>query len=246
MNHINLENIHKNFGHIKALNGASITAYEGQITAIVGDNGSGKSTLMNILSGMLKPDSGSITIFGNHYSSLSSQKAFAKGIRMVYQDLALDNEKNSIENIFLGHELMKGPFLDRKLMSQKAEKLISELNINIPDPTVPVRNLSGGQRQALSIARALNQNGRILILDEPTAAMGIKETQSTLELILSLKHETTPVTQLLISHNLFQVFDVADRICVFRAGRCIAQIDAKQSSPDHIHKLLIGQEVCYE
>ena len=106
--------------------------------------------------------------------------------------------------------------------------------------------LSGGERVRCMLCKMMISGANVLILDEPTAAMGIKETQSTLELILSLKHETTPVTQLLISHNLFQVFDVADRICVFRAGRCIAQIDAKQSSPDHIHKLLIGQEVCYE
>lgn len=246
MNYIEMKNICKSFGHVQALNGANIKLPQGKVTAIVGDNGSGKSTLMKILSGALKPDNGNISLFGQNFSSLTPAKAFSLGIRMVYQDLALDNEKDSAENIFLGHELMKGPFLDRKSMQKETKKLLSSLNINIPDLTIPVCSLSGGQRQALAIARALSQHGKILILDEPTAAMGVKETQSIIDLLLSLKKESEPITQILISHNLFQVFDISDQICVFRSGRCIAQVEAKKSSPEQIHRLLLEQEVFYE
>ena len=237
---LSLCGITKNFGTIRALDGAALTVSEGLITAIVGDNGSGKSTLIKILSGNLTPDSGEICIGGTTYSHLSIPQALELGIRTVYQDLSLDNCKNSWENVFLGCEKMRGLFLDRGAMEKETRRLLDRLEINIPDLSQPVARLSGGQRQGLAIARALRMPGKLLLLDEPTSAMGIREAHNTMSLLLRMKKEG--LTQLLISHNLHQVFDIADRIFVMRAGRCIADVMTANSSPDEIHSMILRQE----
>lgn len=237
---ISVSGLCKSFGPITALRDVTLSVQEGQTTAIVGDNGSGKSTLIKLLSGNLAPDAGSITVEGREYPRLSIAQALQMGIRTVYQDLSLDDCKNSYENIFLGHEWMRGPFLDRRRMKREAAALLGRLEITIPDLTEPVRVLSGGQRQGLAIARAMLQPGQLLLLDEPTAAMGIRESHQTMQLLRRLRAEGH--TLLIVSHDIYQVFDIADRIFVMRAGRCIADIIAADSSPEELHRLILERE----
>ena len=238
---LKLNDIAKNFGAVRALDGMSLELQEGLITAIVGDNGSGKSTLIKILSGNLSPDSGTIQVGDQTYRSLRIRQSIDLGIRTVYQDLSLDNYKNSWENVFLGCERMKhGFFLDRHSMEAETRVLLDRLDIAIPDLSLPVRHLSGGQRQGLAIARALRMPGKILLLDEPTSAMGIRESHNTIALLRRL--QAGGLTQLLVSHNLYQVFDVADRVVVMRAGRCVADVMTSQSSVEDIHAMILAQE----
>lgn len=240
---IQMKNIEKSFGYIKALDGCDFYVNEGETTAIVGDNGSGKSTLMKILNGNLKPDKGSIFIENKEYANITINQAISLGIQTVYQDLALDNYKSCVENVFLGNEIMIGNlFINKKKMKEKTQELLTKLNIKIDDLNTPVGYLSGGQRQGIAIARALNQKSRILILDEPTAAMGIKETHKVMELLKKLKHNEQKITQILISHNLFQAFDIADSIHIMRSGKCIARINTKDSTPSEVHDLILEKE----
>ena len=233
-------NLTKNFRHVQALRGVSIQAEIGKITAIVGDNGSGKTTLIKILSGDLKPTGGEIRIAGNTFSSLTIPQALQLGIRTVYQDLSLDNYKNSAENIFLGQEPRNGLFLDQKRMLTEAKALLEEIRVNIPDLTEPVRNLSGGQRQGVAIARALHNSGKILLLDEPTAAMGIQESHSAMNILRMLWDRG--LTQIIISHNLHQVFSLADHIYVMRSGEVIASVETRNSSVSELQNLILSQE----
>lgn len=237
---ISVNGISKSFGPISALCDVSLSVQQGLVTAIVGDNGSGKSTLIKLLSGNLAPDAGTITVEGREHTHLTIAQALQMGIRTVYQDLSLDDWKNSYENIFLGHERMHGSFLDRCRMEREAAELLKRLEITISDLTQPVRVLSGGQRQGIAIARAMLQPGRLLLLDEPTAAMGIRESHQTMQLLRRLRQEDH--TLLIVSHDIYQVFDVADRIFVMRAGRCIADIMAKNSSPEELHHLILERE----
>ena len=206
----------------------------------IGDNGSGKSTLIKILSGSVHPDSGIISIGGEEYHSLTVRKAMALGVCTVYQDLSLDNCKNSVENIFLGDEIRRGPFLNRKAMQEETVRLLEELRVSITDLTQPVRDLSGGQRQALAIARALRRPCRLLLLDEPTAAMGIQETHQTMELLRSLK--SRGMTQLIVSHNLQQVFSLADCVYVMRSGKVLLRAETKDTSPEELQALILSRE----
>ena len=238
---IEMKQIKKSFGYVHALNGMDFKAYQGEVTAIVGDNGSGKSTLIKILTGCLKPDSGEIRIKDETFSNLSVRQAIEQGITTVYQDLALDNCKDCAGNIFLGKELMKwGIFLDHKKMRERTKELLERLQIYIPDIRQPVEKMSGGQRQALAIARAVHAGGDIMIFDEPTSAMGLKETSRIMNLFLELKKEGKTI--ILISHNLFQVFDIADRICVINNGRFVDSFLTKDSSPEELHRLIVERE----
>jgi len=237
---ISVNGISKSFGPISALYDVSLSVQQGLVTAIVGDNGSGKSTLIKLLSGNLAPDAGTITVEGREHTHLTIAQALQMGIRTVYQDLSLDDWKNSYENIFLGHERMRGPFLDRCRMEREAAELLKRLEITIPDLTQPVRVLSGGQRQGMAIARARLRPGLLLLLDDPPAAMGIRESHQTMQLLRRLRQEDH--TLLIVSHDIYQVFDVADRIFVMRAGRCIADIMAKNSSPEELHHLILARE----
>lgn len=237
---LSVKDITKHFRHIRALDGVSAEVREGSITAIVGDNGSGKSTLIKILSGTLRPDGGSMTVCGAEHPFLTVQRAMELGIRTVYQDLSLDNCKNSVENIFLGDELMHGPFLDRRAMRLEAERLLNDIRVNVPDLSEPVRNLSGGQRQGVAIARALRRPGRLLLLDEPTAAMGIHESHRTMGLLKELRDRG--MTQLIISHNLHQVFDLADYIYVMRSGHIMAGAATQSTSPDELRSFILHRE----
>lgn len=236
--YLQVNNIYKRFNHIQALNGVSLEANEGEVFAIVGDNGAGKSTLIKILSGVLQPDKGSLTIGRKEYNGLTPKEAIAAGISTVYQDLALGNTMDVASNIFLGKELSRFGFLKKAEMKKEAEKLLKNLEINVPDVTAPVGNLSGGQRQGVAVARLVRNGGKILIFDEPTAAMGLNESASVLKLIRKLADEGYLV--IIISHNLQHVFKISDQICIMRQGNVIKQLKTVETTMDEVVSLITG------
>lgn len=235
---LKVRNIQKQFGHVKALRGVSVQAYQGEVLAIVGDNGAGKSTLIKILSGVLEPDEGEIKIDGKTYRTLTPRKAIDAGVSTVYQDLALGSSMDVAANLFLGREIVKGGFLNKKKMIEEAEKLLESLEIQIPDVTVPVGNLSGGQRQGVAVARLVHNGGKLLIFDEPTAAMGLNESNAVLRLIRKLAADGYAV--IIISHNLPQVFHISDRICVMRQGQVMKELLTKETTMDEVVSLITG------
>ena len=215
-----------------------MTAYEGEVLAIVGDNGAGKSTLIKIMSGVLSPDAGIIQISGERYKRLTPKLAGEIGVSTVYQDLALGNTMDVTANLFLGEEISKCGFLKKKEMNRQAEKLLIDLDINIPDVTVPVGNLSGGQSQGVAVARLVHRGGKLLIFDEPTAAMGVNESNAVLRLIKRLANQGYAV--IVISHNMPQVFHVSDRICVMRQGRVMKELKTVDTTMDEVVSLITG------
>ena len=230
--------LYKSFRHVEALRGVSIHAYRGEVLAIVGDNGAGKSTLIKNLSGVLNPDKGVIRINGKEYQKLTPKKAAEEGISTVYQDLALGNTMDVAANLFLGNEISKVGFLKKKQMRQEAEKLLKKLDIQIPDVSAPVGDLSGGQRQGVAVARLVYRGGKILIFDEPTAAMGLNESGAVLRLIRKLAEEGYVV--ILISHNMQHVFHISDRICVMRQGKVVKELKVPETSMDEVVSLITG------
>lgn len=235
---LKVRNIQKQFGHVKALRGVEVQAYQGEVLAIVGDNGAGKSTLIKILSGVLEPDEGEIEIDGKTYRALTPRKAIDAGVSTVYQDLALGNSMDVAANLFLGREITRGGFLNKKKMIEEAEKLLESLEIQIPDVTVPVGNLSGGQRQGVAVARLVHNGGKLLIFDEPTAAMGLNESNAVLRLIRKLAADGYAV--IMISHNLPQVFHISDRVCVMRQGQVMKELLTKETTMDEVVSLITG------
>ena len=238
--YVRLDNISKSFNHVKALVDASLSAYEGEVLAIIGDNGAGKSTLIKILSGVLKPDSGKIVVGEKTFDSLDVNKALEVGISTVYQDLSLGNSMDVASNIFLGHEITKCGFLDKKAMRAESERLLEELEIDIQDSRAIVGDLSGGQRQGVAVARLVHHGGHVLIFDEPTAAMGVVESEHTLNFIKSLAQKGMAV--MLICHNLQQVFDTADRIAVMRHGRVISEDEKSNMTMKDVLALLTSAD----
>lgn len=235
---LEVRDIVKRFGSVTALNGVTLQADLGEILAIVGDNGAGKSTLIKILSGALIPDAGTIVIDGKTYSSLTPKTALKAGISTVYQDLALADTRDVAANIFLGRELTRKGFLDNRKMQAQAKQLIEDLGINIPDVRLPVAVLSGGQRQGTAVARAVHQGGKLFIFDEPTAAMGLNETRTVLNLIKKLAGQGLGV--IIISHNMQQVFELSHRICVMRHGKVIAVNKTAETTMEEVVAMITG------
>jgi simple sugar transport system ATP-binding protein len=238
------EAIEKHFGHVVALRGASFQLRRGEVHAIVGDNGAGKSTLIKIVSGVYRQDAGTLTLEGSPVTMESPRAARELGIETVYQDLALADQLDASANLYLGRESLLPPplswfgFLDKAAMRQRTKEEIERLKVGIPSVQQPVINFSGGQRQSIAVARAVAWGSRIVILDEPTAALGVRESQMVLQLIRELKEQGLSV--LIISHNLPEVFLVADRITVLRLGRTISTIDTKDSSVEAIVAMMTG------
>jgi ABC-type sugar transport system ATPase subunit len=231
----------KSFAHVTALCGVDLDIFDREIVAVVGDNGAGKSTLIKILSGVHQPDEGEIRVGGRATRIADPQKARELGIATVYQNLALVDMRDVAANLYLGRELVRWRwFIDRKAMLTGAREVLSDLRVNVPSLTVEVGQLSGGQRQSIAIGRATSQHGRLIIMDEPTAALGVKESQKVLDLIVRLKEAGTAVV--IISHNMRQVFSIADRIAVLRHGRNVGTRRRSETTPDEIVKLIVGIE----
>jgi simple sugar transport system ATP-binding protein len=215
------ENIAKNFGPVAALRGVSLALREGEILGILGDNGAGKSTLIKILTGYQTQDSGSLFLDRRETRLRSVDHARSLGIECVYQDLALANSLSVYHNLFLNRELLHGwpvRLLSNRAMRDRAAELLQEFGVHIPSVDLPVERLSGGQRQAIAVARAVSSNARILLLDEPLAAMGAREASLIIDLILRLKAKGG-ISFAIIMHNYAQMLEIADRIMLMQRGR---------------------------
>ncbi len=213
----------KTFGHVRALRGASFEAFPGEVTALVGDNGAGKSTLIKVLSGVYVPDAGEVLVDGNVVAMTNPRNAAKLGIETVYQDLALAPDLDAAANVFLGRELRRFRVLhDQGRMRRETAARFEEMGVGlVQDLRVPVASFSGGQRQSVAIARAAMWAQHVIIMDEPTAALGVMQTAKVLELIRAVRDRGLAVV--LISHNLPEVLEVADRIEVMRLGARVAR-----------------------
>jgi len=235
-----LNDIHKAFGGIVAINNFSLELRAGEIVALVGDNGAGKSTLIKIVSGVHKPTSGSIKLDGKDVSFSDASSAREAGIEVVYQDLALADQQPVYMNMFLGREMTKGPLglLDKRKMMEETQSLVDELDVRIPSARATIRDLSGGQRQGIAIARATHWASKLILLDEPTAALGVAETARVEELILSLRERNIAI--LIVSHSLDQVFRLSNRICVLRRGQQIGVRETAETDKNEIIAMITG------
>lgn len=235
----------KSFGAVVALADASVSLRPREVLGLVGDNGAGKSTLLKILSGVIMATSGEILIDGRQVQLRRPQDAMEAGIETVYQDLALVDTMTAYQNVYLGREeLSRNPLkrmlnlVDDRAMRERAREVLNSLAVKIPSINVSVKSMSGGQRQCLAIARALLWGRRIVILDEPTAALGVRETEQVLEVIRDLrKHDVSVVV---VSHNMQQLMSVADRITVMRLGRSIATRTVRDTQVSEIVALITG------
>ena len=241
---LKLEGISKRFGAVQALRDVNFSLEEGEVMAIVGDNGAGKSTLIKIIAGAQSSDSGTYWFEGRRVTVKSPEDARALGIETVYQDLALFDSSNVAENIFAGRELVRSvfgiPFLRRREMHAQSSELLKSLRIHMHSTKLTVKSMSGGQRQSVAVARAAAFGRRVVILDEPTAALGVAEQQKVLALIADLK--TRGFSVIVISHNLGHVFQVSDRISVMRQGTCIGVRNVSETTSDEIVKLITGSD----
>jgi fructose transport system ATP-binding protein len=235
----------KKYGQVVALNGADFELFPGEILAIIGDNGAGKSTLIKALSGALQPDEGEMRLEGDRVHFRSPLDARRAGIETVYQELAVAPALDIASNIFLGREARRrGPFglvlrlLDKPAMRREATRHFAELQIGVQSITQAVENLSGGQRQGVAVARAATWAKRLVIMDEPTAALGVKETRQVLDLIRRVRDRGLPV--ILISHDMPHVFELADRIHIMRLGRRVAVVTPKTHTMPEAVAIMTG------
>ncbi len=240
---LEVRNLSKNFGPVQALNDLTMHVGAGEVVALAGDNGAGKTTLIKAISGVYRPSSGSVLLEGQEVSFASPQEARERGIETIYQDLALADNLSIGANIFLGREPMTKrfgflPVLDRKKMAQAAKETMALLDFHVSRMEAPVSNFSGGQRQAVAIGRAVYWNARILIMDEPTAALGVPEQRKVISLIHQLKAQGRGV--IFISHNLQDIFAVSDRIVVLRRGVMAGERRIADTTHDEVVKLMVG------
>jgi ABC-type sugar transport system ATPase subunit len=237
--------MHKQFGAVVALSGASLELQRGEIMGLVGDNGAGKSTLVKILAGSVVPDSGRLVVDDKEAAFRRPSDALATGIETVYQDLSLIEPLSAYGNIFLGRETLRDGtssrilrLLDSRSMRHKAREVLDELGARIPSIDSPVQDLSGGQRQSLAIARALLFGRQIVILDEPTAALGVRETEHVLEMIRRLNN--SGISIIVVSHNIEQLLRYADRVTVLRLGQTVGVRVVSQTTPAEVVSLITG------
>ena len=237
--------ITKRFGGLTAVDRVSMGLQRGEALALLGDNGAGKSTLVKIISGVHRPDEGEILIEGRKARIESPMDALAAGIETIYQDLALAENLDVGANIFLGRERMRRSLgvlkiLDDQSMRDEAQKVLDRLDINIPSLKKTIRTLSGGQRQAVAISRSIYWDAKVLIMDEPTAALGVAEQKKVLDLVRTLKDQGIGI--IIISHQMYDVFEVADRLAVMRRGVKVGERIVKETTPDEVVGLIVGSE----
>jgi D-xylose transport system ATP-binding protein len=241
---LSMEGISKSFGPVQALDGVAMDVRQGEVLALVGDNGAGKSTLVKAISGIYSIDSGQFSFEGRPVTIHGPADAANLGIATVYQDLALCDNLDVVANLFLGQEtLVEGPghfvrALNETEMEQRSHELLEQLSVTIPSMRSEVGTLSGGQRQQVAVARSLLGEPKVVLLDEPTAALGVVQTRQVLDLISRLKERNLAV--MVISHNLANVFEVADKIFVLRLGRRAGVFDAKTTSEDEVVGAITG------
>jgi len=239
---IECNEIRKAFGSVEALRGVSISAAAGEVTAIVGDNGAGKSTLIKCISGVYSSDSGEIKVSGDIVKFENPEESRSFGIETVYQTLGLIEDLTIWQNLFLNREITRGVgpvrILNKRKMRERSEEMLKNLDVYIPSVKARTRGLSGGQRQAVAICRAAGWGSKVVIMDEPTAALGVKETAKVEELIKRMKAKGLAI--LLISHNFDQVLRLADQIWVMRQGSVMAGMRAKDTNGDQLVALITG------
>jgi len=234
---LSLRNINKSFGAVHVLRGVDLDIYPGQVTALVGDNGAGKSTLIKCIAGIYTPESGEYLFEGKPVSVNGPRDATALGIEVVYQDLALCDNLDIVHNMFLGREKKKGITLDEANMEQLARQTLDGLSVRtVKSIRQTVSSLSGGQRQTVAIARAVLWNNKVVILDEPTAALGVSQTEQVLNLVRRLADAGIAVV--LISHNLVDVFEVADNVAALYLGTMAAQVKLSEVSTNQVIELI--------
>jgi ABC-type sugar transport system ATPase subunit len=243
---LRVRGLSKHFGGVHAIENVSFDLERGEVLALAGDNGAGKSTLIKTISGVHTPNAGEIWLRGVPTTFATPRAAREAGIETIYQDLALADNLDVGANVFLGRERMRRrfgllPALDRRLMRAEAARVVETLDIAMPRLDLPVRALSGGQRQAVAIGRAIFWNAEVLIMDEPTAALGVPEQRKVVALIKSLRAAGKAV--IFISHNLGDIFAVADRILVLRRGQKAGERRAAQTNDDEIVRLIVGESM---
>jgi D-xylose transport system ATP-binding protein len=236
---LTLRGVNKSFGAVHVLQGVDFDTYPGQVTALVGDNGAGKSTLIKGIAGIYGFDSGDYGFDGRPVTVTNPKQANALGIEVVYQDLALCDNLDIVHNLFLGREVTKGGRLDEATMERRAKETLAGLSVRtVKSIRQQVASLSGGQRQTVAIARSVLWNSKVVILDEPTAALGVAQTEQVLKLVRRLADKGLSVV--LISHNLNDVFEVADRISVLYLGRMAAQVRTADVTRNQVVELITG------
>jgi D-xylose transport system ATP-binding protein len=226
---------------VQALRDVDFEVYSGEVVGLVGDNGAGKSTLIKTISGVNVPDSGSIYVGGKHATITKPSDATNLGIETVYQDLALCDNLDVVANLFLGRE-ERSAFrsLNEIEMERRTREVLAQLDVKIPSIRVPAASLSGGQRQSIAVAKTILRNAQVVLLDEPTAALGVAQTRQVLHLIRRLRDSGMAVV--VISHNLADVFEVVDRVIVLRLGQRIATFDVRNTTPEQVVSAITGAE----
>ncbi len=241
---IRVENIRKNFGVVRALEDVSLHLRPGEVLGLIGDNGAGKSTLIKILTGFHKPDAGKIFVFGEEVQLKSVTHARSLGIDTVFQDLALVPGMSVYHNMFLNRELTHGigplQFLNNRAMRSRSRDYLEHIGVRIQSMDAAVARMSGGQRQAIAIARTTHSNAKIILLDEPLAAMGAREGALIIELISELKHRSE-VSMIVIAHNYVHVFEICDRINLLRNGRITFDKPTKETSIEEMTSIVASE-----
>ncbi|WP_306209217.1 ATP-binding cassette domain-containing protein [Actinoplanes sp. RD1] len=238
------EHVSKQFGHVHALRDASIRAEYGQIVALFGDNGAGKSTFLRILQGIHRPDSGQVVVADAPVTMSSVRNAQALGVDTVHQDLSMAPDLSVVDNMFIGHELLRrGPLstlgvLDRREMAERTDAALRELSINLPSLSVPVRDLSGGQRQAIAVARAVMWSRTAVLMDEPTAALGARQSELVCDMMRTVAARGIGVV--VVSHDLPRILDVADRVVILWRGSTALDAPAKDLTVPDVVATMVG------
>jgi ABC-type sugar transport system ATPase subunit len=235
---LSIRGVSKNFGHVTALTGVDLDAYPGQILALLGDNGAGKSTLVKVMSGLISQDEGTIRASGVEHKFSSPAEARAAGIATVYQDLALVEVLDVATNMFIGQVPTRGLFVDRRRMVRESEEFLKSLKATVSSVETPIGMLSGGQRQIIAIARALRLGADTVILDEPTAALGVRETALVSDMIKTLRDNGKAVV--LVTHDMELMFEVADRAEVLRLGEVAGVKEVESTTREEIVGLITG------